>query len=351
MGDETLNPESGACNVCPKRSSHSPDLFAGELNVENGDTPPGDRCIDSTCWNRKADDFLNRKAEGLRNEHPDLVLLNNGEQNGVDLEEMIHTEVRNAAEVALSRKSDGNAVPALVVNGPGLGRVKWVQPVHSEMPTPVAQRFGRPAPSEAPVEKTPEEKRKPYDKRRRQVVIDAVKAKLETLAAESELTNVPELDGGRSLTAKGLAIKTLVLLAALLADHGWRNNVQGGVLTLPEPFRWDDLEGMKGHELGVGAVREAALGLCWRLERLAVAKLALRLSVGLGETTNQPHYDEAEIICAMLGFDFTALRAQAAETIPYAKLWRDDVEDDWAATNGIAAENVEAADGRGSESR
>jgi len=41
--DETLCPEAGACNVCPKRSSHSPDLFAGELDAEASKSPPGDR--------------------------------------------------------------------------------------------------------------------------------------------------------------------------------------------------------------------------------------------------------------------------------------------------------------------
>jgi hypothetical protein len=50
-----------------------------------------------------------------------------------------------------------------------------------------------------------------------------------------------------------------------------------------------------------------------------------------GEPTNEPHYTEAESLCAMLGFDLTALRAAAAATIPYAKLWRDEVTDDWAA--------------------
>lgn len=58
---------------------------------------------------------------------------------GVDLEEAFQTPVLHAADVATSRKSDGNAVPALVVNGPGLGRVKWVQPVHDE-PAPRSSR-------------------------------------------------------------------------------------------------------------------------------------------------------------------------------------------------------------------
>jgi hypothetical protein len=281
--------------------------------------------------------FLTRKAEELRKEHPNLVLLNNGEQNGVDFEETFQTEVLNAHDVASGRKSDENTLPALVVNGPGLGRVKWVQPVHDEMPT--APRGRRQATSENesppkdPIDKTPEQKRKPYDKRRRQVVIDAVKAKLEALAAETDLSKVEGLEGGRAVAVKGLVAKTLVLLATLLTDRGWQNHVHDGPLALPEGFAWDDLNALQNHQIGSADSREATLQLCWELVRLAVWRLAVRLSVSPGEPTNEPHYAEVEILCGMLGFDLTALRSQAASTIPYAKLWRDEVADDWAAPN------------------
>jgi ParB/RepB/Spo0J family partition protein len=152
LDDDALCPEAGACNVCPKRSSHMPDLFAGELDAGEGKTPPGDRCLDFQCWNRKAEQFLTRKAEELRKEHPNLVLLNNGEQNGVDFEETFQTEVLNAHDVASGRKSDENTLPALVVNGPGLGRVKWVQPVHDEMPTAPRGRRQATSETESPVD-------------------------------------------------------------------------------------------------------------------------------------------------------------------------------------------------------
>jgi hypothetical protein len=167
--------------------------------------------------------------------------------------------------------------------------------------------------------------------RRRQVVIDAVKARLEALAAENDLGKLTDLEGGGSLASKGLAMKTLVLLAALLTDRGWSNHVHDGPLALPEGFPWVDLHSLQNHQLGTGDSREAALQLCWDLLRLAVGKLAVRLSVAPGEPTNEPHYAEAETLCEMLGFDLAALRAEAAEAIPYAKLWRGEVIDDWAA--------------------
>lgn len=36
-------------------------------------------------------------------------------------------------------------------------------------------------------------------------------------------------------------------------------------------------------------------------------------------------------MCDLLGFDLETLRAQAAEAIPYAKAWKDEVEDAWIA--------------------
>lgn len=338
LDDALLAPEPGACVVCLKRSSHTPDLFSGELDSDNGKTPPGDRCLDFQCWNRKAELFLTRKAETLRQEHSDLILLDNGENGGVDLEETFQAEVWHRDEVTTGRKSDGNVVPALVVNGPGLGRVKWVQASRETPPSVPTHRTDRGGDVEPPAEKTPEEKRKPYDKRRRQVVIDAIKTRLEALAVETNLAQVPDREGGSALVAKGLLAKTLVLLASLLNEYGWRRSVHDAALTLPDGFAWEDLHGLKNHDLGSGENRDAALSLTWNLCRAAVGVLAGRLVVGPGEQNNEAHYAEAEVLAAMFQFDLVALRAEAAATVPYAKLWKDQVTDEWAPVNAASAQ-------------
>jgi hypothetical protein len=283
---------------------------------------------------------------------------------GEDLEETFGTEVLNAAEVATSRKSDGHAVPALVVNGPGLGRVNWVQPVHQNgtAESRVSRADRTTGTDQAPAEITPEkiaektaeEKRKPYDKRRRQVVIEAVKSRLEALAAESDLDRIGDIEGGSALTRTGLTVKTLVLLAALLSEYGWRIHANNGSIgAMPDGLDWESLGGLKNHEIGSGETREAVYRLCWELIRLVLGREASRLSVAPGEMNNHAHYAEAEILCVMLGFDLAALRAEAAATIPYAKLWREEVVDDWAAANanGNETDEEEAAAANGSESR
>jgi hypothetical protein len=69
--------------------------------------------------------------------------------------------------------------------------------------------------------------------RRRQVVIEAVKARLEALAAESDLGKLTDLEGSPALTSRGLALKTLVLLSILIDDRGWHNHVHDGAPALP----------------------------------------------------------------------------------------------------------------------
>lgn len=339
LDDAILCPEAGACVACPKRSSHTPDLFASELDSDNGKTPPGDRCLDFQCWNRKATLFLTRRAETLRQEHTDLILLNNGEDSGVDLEEAFQADVWRRDEVITGRKSDDNVVPALVVNGPGLGRVKWVQAAHESAPSVSTHRADLMGDTATVAEKTPEEKRKPYDRRRKQIVIDAVKTRLEALAAESNLVKAAEHEGGEALVSKGLLTKTLVLLAALLEEYGWRRFIRQGAFTLPEGFVWEDLHGFKNHEIGSGESRDAALSLAWNLLRTAVNVLAGRLAVGPGESNNDAHYAEAEVLASMFQFDLAALRAEAAAAVPYAKLWKDQVVDDWAPVSAAPAQN------------
>lgn len=66
------------------------------------------------------------------------------------------------------------------------------------------------------------------------------------------------------------------------------------------------------------------------LERLCLNTFTGRLSVPSNERENEKQYFDAEWLCDLLGFDLSSLRAHAAESIPYAKAWREEVEDEWA---------------------
>jgi len=283
--------------------------------------------------------YLTRRVEEVRKDNPETILVSTTEDddNVPDLERELGGDVFNAAELTTCKKSDKKAVPALVVSGPGLGRIKWVQPIryarHVESSADRSEGNGQsPSQPYAVTEKTPEEKKEPYDKRRRQVVIDAVQAKLRTLAEVAGLEEAKTAEGGNTLACKGLLLKTLILLRALIGDHGWRATASGS-LELPEQFPWASLDTLKNHELGTGVTRDAALALCWEMLRLALAKMASRLALGMGERSNEIQYTEAVEFCDLLQFDLTALRTDAATAIPYAKSWKDQVADDWAPAN------------------
>ena len=66
--DSTLNPTSGACVTCPRRSGHNTSLFC---DVQ------GDQCLDSSCYHSKIEVFLDREVAA----HPGLVQIENGWRN------------------------------------------------------------------------------------------------------------------------------------------------------------------------------------------------------------------------------------------------------------------------------
>ncbi|HPS03686.1 MAG TPA: ParB/RepB/Spo0J family partition protein, partial [Candidatus Sumerlaeota bacterium] len=209
LEDDTLRPLAGACASCDKRSSHTPDLFSGELGPSNERPVPGDHCLDPVCWREKAILFLKRKMESLSQVRPDLLLLNTAEHTHLcALEEIFGRRVENAWEVTMGRKTDDRAVPALIVNGAGLGRLKWVIPFENTPDT--RHRETVPAAPEEVRERTLEEKKEPYDKRRRQLVIDAVRDRIQAVVFRQN----PEDEDWKALTARGLLGKTLFFLSA-----------------------------------------------------------------------------------------------------------------------------------------
>jgi hypothetical protein len=179
-------------------------------------------------------------------------------------------------------------------------------------------------------------KKEPYEKRRRQVVIGAVQEKLAALKKAEELGSGLEIDGGAALLERGMTAKTVFLCGLLLDERGWRKSNTEDRDGMPSGLAWGDLTRLQNHSIGSGEVRDGIFGLCRRLLRLAVGCLHDRLHVQTGDRMNDAQYAEAERICQMLGFDLAALRAHAADRIPYAKAWKDVVEDEWVSSEASA---------------
>jgi len=327
--DDTLYPKAGACASCLKRSSHHPDLFESEDEV-GATRVSGDRCLDPECWSEKSAAYLKRRMEEVKTEHEDFALLVNSERAGEVMIESAGKPIVFRSAVTLCKKTDKRAAPALVVAGPGLGRIKWIQ-----MPKESKGRLNGHAPSNGSHnangtgEKSLDEKRAPYERRRRQHVIDAVRFKIEALANSDHVETAAGLEGGDALVSRGLAAKTIVLLHTLLSEHGWMKDVHQISLELPENLNWEVLSKLQNHSLGSDTTREELLALIWSLLRLCLTTIARRLTLSSSERENEDHYRDAETVCQLLAFNLAHLRAEASKAVPYAKSWSMGSEDTW----------------------
>ena len=143
--DAGLDPLAGACSACPSRSSRQPGLFDDLQDSEGPLGPPTrfssqpnrattDRCLDPICAARKARLFVERKVAALAAKHPRVHLLQEGWPPPV-----LPGALRDW-EVTEVEQGTCDAEPAVIANGAGLGKVRWIEP-------PGARRQDDPAPS------------------------------------------------------------------------------------------------------------------------------------------------------------------------------------------------------------
>ncbi|MDQ2835199.1 MAG: ParB/RepB/Spo0J family partition protein [Acidobacteriota bacterium] len=168
--DGTLNPTAGACITCPRRSGHNTSLFC---DVQ------GDQCLDSTCYHRKVEAFLDREIAAK----PELVQIENGWRNPKEQRpgavqrghvREIETLVENPdAEPVVPCAA---AKTAIIVYGKRVGTKLTVCtdkncPVHD--PMAAAAQGAKPAPIMAPAPDTEteaerEERETEYEQRRKE---------------------------------------------------------------------------------------------------------------------------------------------------------------------------------------
>jgi ParB/RepB/Spo0J family partition protein len=118
LSDAALSPKAGACDACPKRTSHTPGLFDDSLDPEK--IKAGDKCLDSACWKHKEKAFLARREIILISEYPNLVKIKKDYGRGTK-------GVLSAYEYTKAKKGDKGAVPALVVDGSLKAPIEFVK--------------------------------------------------------------------------------------------------------------------------------------------------------------------------------------------------------------------------------
>ena len=130
LDDDTLHPSAGACTNCPLTTLAAPLLFAG-----HGDETPvtikNARCLSRTCWIEKCHRSAERAEAKLRADHPDLLLVS---PEAVPREEIPPSWRGNGLlpphAYEKVKKGAQGAKPAMLANGPQMGRLVWIKPTH-----------------------------------------------------------------------------------------------------------------------------------------------------------------------------------------------------------------------------
>lgn len=119
--------DTARCAKCTKRSDAQPGLWSDPAAQKVG---TGDRCLDAKCWSRKDLAARKEKLAKLREKYPGLVsICTKGYLWG--------DEQRNAQssygryltkyDYETCAKTDPKAVPAVIVNGKGAGKIQYVK--------------------------------------------------------------------------------------------------------------------------------------------------------------------------------------------------------------------------------
>ena len=119
--DAELVPAAGPCTTCPKRTGYQPALFA---DVCNGGKK--DYCIDPPCFNGKLEALVERRRQELKGEKH-LEVLDRGayQLDWKEQQRLKKAGVKESSTWEECKKSDKDAVPALVVAGDNPGRLTY----------------------------------------------------------------------------------------------------------------------------------------------------------------------------------------------------------------------------------
>ena len=120
LGDEALHPKAGSCENCEKRSDRQPDLFDDEEVKSKKPKGITATCLDFTCWAEKARRYSRGREAKLREGHPGLVKVS-AEYN------VCPTDAIKLYYYDKVKKGTANAKPALIVAGPGIGKLIWIK--------------------------------------------------------------------------------------------------------------------------------------------------------------------------------------------------------------------------------
>jgi ParB/RepB/Spo0J family partition protein len=126
LDDGALDAAAGPCCDCTKRSTCQGSLFH-DAELAPKEARKLDRCLDRSCWDRKAIALLKRRHAELLAEHPDLHLLYRGGQCTAEQVKSFGGEnkVKGIYDFVSAKRGESGAFPALVLDGTDKPKVEW----------------------------------------------------------------------------------------------------------------------------------------------------------------------------------------------------------------------------------
>jgi len=118
--------DTGKCVNCTKRSSCQPTLWAEKPEEVTGEK---DRCLDKKCWLNKDVATAKEKLAEVQAEYPGLVYVEGSgcyEQDTIDRNKKIYGKSLSRWQYEKVKKTDKGAVPALVIDDSGKGKILYV---------------------------------------------------------------------------------------------------------------------------------------------------------------------------------------------------------------------------------
>jgi len=291
LDDESLYPDAGSCTECQKRSCHQAILFQGDLSPEA--IGKNDKCLDGGCWKQKSQLYLEGQISQHRKKHPNLVKISNsGFYNG-------NEGVIPSYEYTKAKKSDKNAVPAIVVDGPGYGKLKYVKLTSSGRSTSSSA-------AKSSKDMNPEAKLKAKKEQRKKRVYAKILTEI-----RSKLYNMAPDDSGEPKCSSLKQFEGLVdskeRIMALAVVFGTKDN--STYCAKDEWKEWEDLTDQEAGEIHQ-QLWEAMIGV-----------FADRLNYQQPSNIDDLRVEEAKRVCRLIGLDFKGLEEAAEASVPVPKSW------------------------------
>jgi ParB/RepB/Spo0J family partition protein len=313
VSDEILHPSAGACSNCQKRTSCSPSLF--EPIEDTGKVANGDRCIDRDCWGKKLMAFHMAEIKKAAEKNAGMIIIDKSCNGAPATLPDGHPWKKSIAEnykYKRAKKSDPDAVPAYIIDGPGAGKVEYRKLEDWYKDSGKKKQVSADG-SVAP--KSIEEKQEGLQKRRvirfvnKLILILSGKDPDSTDTKNSSESNDP-VDMRRAIASKLSHIEVHALVAAFGASTSSEDGLYEGEDAYSHRSEWSIFKNvvqMNGSDAATAAVRGAFDRMCDALKQLTYSAA--------------PNIEFPDSVCAALRLDREAIWKKVLEEIPEPKAW------------------------------